>query len=346
MIASADGQLGTVFRLYREWKISGDNQFLEKCYPNMKKVMDYSIQTWDLDGDYVLDAAQHVTYDTELYGMNSMVSSIFYAALLAAAEMADAMGEKELAENYRINAKRGAQKLDAETFNGEYYVQRIDDINAYRYQYGDGCLSDQLLGQYLAFEGGLGYILPENHVKSAMEAVYRYNFMEKASDHPHVQRAFIVNDEKGLTPCTWPKGGRPKIPFIYFGEVWTGIEYEVAALMIRIGMIEEGLSIVKAVRDRQDGIKRNPWSDSESGFYYVRAMSSYAVFNALNGFRVDNVNNKMYFSPQINKEDYKSFWCNGRAWGTISQVKRMDGTYEQRVDVLYGSIDDVHVIFN
>lgn len=346
MIASADGQLGTIFRLYREWKISGDNQFLEKCYPNMKKALAYSIQTWDLDGDYVLDAPQHVTYDTELYGMNSMVSSVFYAALLAAAEMADAMGEKKLAEEYRINARKGSEKLDEKTFNGEYYVQVMQDVNTFRYQYGDGCLSDQLLGQYLAFEGGLGYILPEDHVKSAIKSVYQYNFMDQASDHPHVQRAFIVNDEKGLTPCTWPKGGRPKIPFIYFGEIWTGIEYEAAALLIRTGLIEEGLSVVKAVRDRQDGVKRNPWSDSESGFYYIRAMSSYALLNALNGFRVDNVKNKMYFSPQINRDHYKSFWCNGKAWGTIAQTKQEDGTYAQKVDVLYGSLDDTEVIFN
>lgn len=346
MIASADGQLGTIIRLYREWKISGNEEILNRCYEGMIRALEYSISTWDQDGDGVPETAQHVTYDTELYGMNSMVATVFFGALFAAAEMADAVGEHEKAEQYKNYAEKGIKKLDSETFNGEYYEQKVEDVNAYRYQYGAGCLSDQLLGQYFAFETGLGHLMPPEHIKSAIYAVYRYNFIHKASDFPHVQRAFIVNDESGLTPCTWPKGGRPQIPFIYFGEIWTGIEYEVAALLIRVGYVKEGLEIVETVRNRQDGIRRNPWSENESGFYYIRSMASYAVLNALNGFEVDNVKKVMKFSPQTESNYYKAFWSSGKAWGTYTRRKKEDGTIENKVDVLYGSLDDMQIVYS
>ena len=59
-------------------------------------------------------------------------------------------------------------------------------------------------------------------------------------------RAFAGDKDKGLLICTWPKGGRPPAVMLYSDEVWTGIEYQVAAHMIYEGMIEEGLAIVRA----------------------------------------------------------------------------------------------------
>ena len=342
MLPSADGQLGAVVRLYREWRLSGDNRLIEDCWDGVVRSMEYAIRTWDTDGDFVPDSAQHVTYDTELYGMTSMVSTLFFAALIAAAEMAEYMGDQERARRYRDGAEKGAKLMDEKCWNGEYYIQLIDDVDKYRYQYGKGCLSDQLLGQFLAQEAGLGYVLPKNHVKKAAESIFRYNFIERASDFGHVQRAYIFNDEMGLTPCTWPLGERPRFPFIYFGEVWTGIEYEVAALLIREDLLEEGLTIVKAVRDRQDGYRRNPWSENESGYYYTRAMASYSILNALSGFSCDQRKNQMSFQPKLNQDNFRCFWCNGKSWGIFSQ-KKEKGEIRQELQVLYGE-KDVSVI--
>lgn len=153
---------------------------------------------------------------------------------------------------------------------------------------------------------------------------------------------YIFNDEMGLTPCTWPLGERPRFPFIYFGEVWTGIEYEVAALLIREDLLEEGLTIVKAVRDRQDGYRRNPWSENESGYYYTRAMASYSILNALSGFSCDQRKNQMSFQPKLNQDNFRCFWCNGKSWGIFSQ-KKEKGEIRQELQVLYGE-KDVSVI--
>src|SRR5690606_10409867 len=155
-----------------------------------------------------------------------------------------------------------------------------------------------------------------------------------------VQRGYIFNDEAGLLLASWPYGGRPKHPFVYSDEVWTGIEYQVAAHLIYEGFIDEGLTLVKAVRDRQDGYRRSPWNDIECGHHYARSLSSWALLTALSGFQCDMVKGEISFSPVLKTDDFQSFWSTGTAWGTFTQKKNAStGELEQSIDVLGGKKD-------
>jgi non-lysosomal glucosylceramidase len=344
---AADGQLGCLIRLYREWKLSGDTDFLASVWHNAKKTLDFAFTYWDKDGDYVLDSQQHNTYDIEFYGPNSLVNSLFFGALKAGAEMALAMGDMESANKYKEVFEAGSARMDGLLWGGEYYIQAIEDVDNYKYQYGKGCLSDQLLGQLNSHVAGLGYILLEEHVKKAVSSIFKYNFLTDFTNHTNMQRTYTLNDEKGLILCSWPNGGRPKFPFVYSDEVWTGIEYHVAAHLIYEGFIDEGLTIVKAVRDRHDGVRRNPWNEVECGHHYVRAMASWGLIIALSGFKYDLVNGVIEFNPVINKEDYSCFFSCGKAWGVFRQKLKEDGSdYEYEVNVMYGSLDDVKVRAN
>lgn len=344
MLPAADGQLGAIIRLYREWKISGNTEFLKSLWPKARKALDFAFSYWDSDGDFVLDAQQHNTYDIEFYGPNPLTNSLFYAALKAGAEMAKSMKDIECALRYQNALKEGSRKMDELLWQGEYYIQKLDDINQYSYQHGRGCLSDQLLGQMLAHVTGLGYILPKNHVRKALLSIYKYNFRASFSEHHNVQRTYVLNDEKGLLLCSWPKGGRPKFPFIYCDEVWTGIEYQVAAHLIYEGFIEEGLTIVKATRERHDGYRRNPWNEVECGHHYARSMSSWALLLALSGFRFDMVEGTISFRPVINKDNFSTFWSTGKAWGIYTQKKNpKTGRKECNVEVLYGNLQNIRV---
>lgn len=341
---AADGQLGCIIRLYRDWKLCGSNEFLASVWVNAKKALDFAFTYWDSDGDFILDSQQHNTYDIEFYGPNNLVNSMFYGALKAGAEMAKAMGDKESEEKYREAFSAGSEKMDRMLWNGEYYIQVIDDVNKYKYQYGRGCLSDQLLGQMTSHLAGLGYVLPEEHVKKAVHSIFKYNFFEDFSSHHNVQRTYVLNDEKGLVLCSWPKGGRPKFPFVYSDEVWTGIEYQVAAHLIYEGFIGEGLSIVKAVRDRHDGYRRNPWNEVECGHHYARAMSSWAVFIALCGFKFDLVEGVIEFNPMMNRENFSCFFSCEKAWGIFEQkLNTNSGKLEYHVNVIFGSLEGITV---
>ncbi len=335
--------MGTIVRLYREWRLTGDEQFLRELWPAASKALDFAFDYWDSDKDFVLDSQQHNTYDIEFYGPNSLCNSMFFAALKAGAEMAEHVGDAERATRYRHALEAGSAKMDELLWDGSYYVQRIDDVDAMRYQYGKGCLADQLLGQYMAHVVGLGHILPKQHVKKAIKAVFQNNFRDSLVKHDSVQRTYALNDEMGLLLCTWPKGGRPGIPFPYADEVWTGIEYQVAAHLIYEGLVDEGLTIVKACRDRHDGIRRNPWNEVECGHHYARSMASWSVLTALSGFQFDMVNGTMRFDPVINKSNFQCLWSTGRAWGTYTQKATKKGKMEKKVYVLYGSLEGVKV---
>ena len=339
---ATDGQLGTVVRLYRDWKISGDDSFLKEVWPKAKLALEYAFTFWDADADGVMECEQHNTYDIEFYGMTSMLNSIFYAALRAAEEISIYLNDNDSAEKYAKLRTAGAKKLDSLTFNGEYYEQLLNDVNEYKYQYGKGCLSDQLLGQYQAHASGLGYIMDENHVKSALLSVYKYNFIEDFSDHINLQRTYALNRNSGLVMCSWPNGGRPDIPFVYSDEVWTGIEYQVAAHLIYEGYVDEGLKIVEACRSRHDGVERSPWNEVECGHHYARSLASYAVLLALTGFRCDAVNKTLSFKPAISQDKFEGFFCCADGWGIYRQVGTGDAVTGE-IQTLYGDLSGYKV---
>ncbi|XID93909.1 GH116 family glycosyl-hydrolase [Paenibacillaceae bacterium WGS1546] len=342
MIPACDGQLGSVVRLFREWKLSGDDSFLQEIWDKAVLALDYAMTEWDTDGDCVLDGKMHVTYDIEFYGPNAMTNSIFLAALKAGAEMAEAMGDPTRAAKYRTAFEAGAARMDQLLWNGEYYIQKLDDVDEYRYQYGEGCLSDQLLGQFMAHTAGLGYVLPKEHVKTALKSIYEYNFKNRLDEVESVQRTYALNDESGLTLCSWPRGARPRFPFAYCDEVWTGVEYQVAVNMIYEGLMDEALSIVKSVRDRYDGYRRNPWSEIEAGHHYIRAMASWGLINAISGFECDLAKGTMSFEPKLSPQHFRTFWINGKAWGTYEQrIDPQTGEVKTDLAVLYGSLDGI-----
>ncbi len=334
--AAADGQMGTLVKLYREWQLSGDLEMVRRHWPRAKKALEFAWTQWDADRDGVMEGIQHNTYDIEFRGANPMMGAIYLTALVCAAEMARAVGDADAA-SYEDLYRRGSAALDSETWNGEFYVQAYERAQEEKYQVGAGCLSDQLLGQWMAHVVGKGYVLPEEHVKSAIRAVYGHNFKETFASHANPQRIFALGDEGGLLLCSWPRGQRPLLPFVYSDEVWTGIEYQVAAHLIYEGYVEEGFRIVRAVRNRYDGERRNPWNEVECGNHYARALASWSLLLALSGFRYSAPQKLLGFEPRFDGEKFVSFWSVGEpGWGWYEQ-ERGASSFTASLTVLHGT---------
>jgi uncharacterized protein (DUF608 family) len=339
--AAADGQMGTILRLYREWQLSADRDFLAEVYPQAKRAMEHAFVYWDADRDGVIEGEQHTTYDIELYGPNTMVGTLYLGALRAMAEMARALDDVEGARRYGALARRGRAGYER-LWNGGYFAQQVPDAGAIvppptsganenqpalrgvsggdvKHQVGPGCLSDQLLGQWLATQMGLGYLLDPGMVRGALAAVFRNNFRSSFRERVSSDRVYARGRDRGLVVCSWPRGGRPRSPLLYSDETWAGVEYQVAAHLLFEGYAEEALAVVKAARDRHDGERGNPWDDEEAGHHYARSMSSWSLLLAASGFSYAAPLRRIGFAPRFRPHDFSTFFSTGHGWGVFTQ---------------------------
>lgn len=313
---AVDGQLGTLLRLHREWRFAGDDDFLRELWPAASRTLDYAIREWDRDGDGLLDGEMHNTYDIEFHGAEPLANGIYLAALRAGARMAGHLGETERANAWNARAGHVAAAMDEILWNGEYYRQVIDDPDAHRYQYGDGVLSDQLMGQFHAFVNGLGYVLPKAHVDSALVAIATHNHRDDLSAHESTQRVYALNDEGGLLLASWPRGGRPAIPFVYSDEVWTGVEHQVAASLLFAGRTDDALRIERSLRARYDGTHRSPWNEIECGNHYARSLASWALLLGASGAQWDAPTGVLAFDP-ADRSPQNLLFTTGTGWGRV-----------------------------
>jgi uncharacterized protein (DUF608 family) len=323
---AADGQCGTILKAYREHLTSADNKFLTQHYPRIKKALQFLIQH-DGNGDGIIEDAQPNTYDIDFFGANTFVGSLYLAALRAGEEMAKEQNDTSFADQCRAIYTSGREATMKRLWNGEYFIQEVDESKYKKYQYGPGCLADQLFGQGWAHQVGLGHIYPAEKVLKGLQSVWKYNWAPDVANQNKrwpPQRPFALPGEGGLFTCTWPIGGRENEPVLYRDEVWTGIEYQVAGHMIWEGMVEEGLSICRAVHERYHPSKRNPYNEVECSDHYSRAMASWGVLTALSGFEYHGPDGRIGFAPRLTPENFRSVFTTAEGWGTYSQTKQGD----------------------
>lgn len=325
-VAAADGQMGSIMRFYREWKLSGDHNWLKKYWPKVKAAMNYAWLpgSWDANEDGVEEGRQHNTMDVDYFGPNPQMQFWYFGALKASAEMAKAMGDDAFAEKCLLVWKKGSVWVDANLFNGSYYEHKITDPKTFAFlnmndpkteippfQLGNGCLVDQLAGQYMAHVVGLGYLGDKQHIQTTLQTIMKNNYVPRFDNVFNNMRSYVMDKESGLIMASWPKG-RLKVPFPYFAESMSGFEYTAAIGMLYEGQTANGLKCIQSIRDRFDGEKRNPFDEPECGHHYARAMASWSAVLALSGFQYSGIDKKMTFTNKPGTY----FWSNGYEWGT------------------------------
>jgi uncharacterized protein (DUF608 family) len=356
--AAADGQLGGIMKIHREWRISGDTGWLRSLWPKVKRSLDYCIETWDPRHHGLVEEPHHNTFDIEFWGPDGMCASFYLGALQAAVAMGRALNDET--PLYAELLARGKAGAESALFNGEYFIQKVQwkglraqypmDLQSNaghyspealalfekegpKYQYGAGCLADGVLGAWLELVCGVGQTLDPAKVTSHLRSVYKYNLKHDLSGWSNPQRpGYALGAEGGLLICTWPTGGEPSLPFVYSNEVWTGVEYESASHMMRMGLVREGLEVVRVCRARYDGRVRNPFDEYECGHWYARAMSSYALLYGLSGARYDAVEKILYLEPRL-AGDFRCFLSTATGYGTVG-VKHGQPFYEPKSGAL------------
>lgn len=328
-------------------------------YPFVKRSMDYCIKTWDPREVGAIEEPHHNTYDIEFWGPDGMITSFYAGALQAISLMGKSLGED--VSRYETLMMKSKSYMEEKLYDGEYFIQDIrwKDLNAPdptksqafqtsyspealkileaegpKYQYGKGCLSDGILGSWISLVCGMPEVIDKEKVKSHLLSVHKYNLKTDLRNHANPQRpTYALGNEGGLLLCSWPKGGKLQLPFVYSDEVWTGIEYQVAAHLMFEGEVEKGLEIVRTCRKRYDGRIRNPFNEYECGAWYARAMASYALLEGLTGIRYDAINKTLYIDSRIG-DDFTSFLSTNTGFGNV-------GLKNGRpfINIKYGTID-------
>lgn len=329
--AAADGQMGCIMKIYRDWRLNGDDEALRRLWPAVRRAMEFCwiAGGWDGDRDGVMEGAQHNTMDVEYYGPNPQMGFWYVGALRAAQKMAERVGDREFAGLCRELAEKGSRWMDEHLFNGEYYIHEVrppgdaskvapsllvgmgsKDLANPDFQLASGCLVDQLVGQYMARICGLGHLADAAKIRTTLKSILKYNYRETLADHFNAMRSYALENERALLMAAYPKE-RPAKPFPYFSEVMTGFEYTAAVGMIQEGMVEEGLTAIKNIRDRYDGRKRSPFDEAECGHHYARAMASWAAVLALTGFQYDASARTLTIAAKAGRH----FWSTGAGYG-------------------------------
>lgn len=326
-----DGQAGTIIRTFREHSICPDSTWLKKIWPRVKTSIQRLMKE-DRNGDGVLDTWQYNTLDDAWAGEISWISSLYAAALRCGAEMAKDMGDTAFATELETKVNQCAKSIPDKLFNGEFFTMKRDPAQPQALGYGPGCHIDQVFGDSLLHQVGLTPILPKDKVRSALKALHKYNFAPDAGGYRNSMQAvlrggrwYAMPGEPGLIMTTFPKGGaeaskgkgHPDWIVGYFNECMNGFEYQAAAHMIAEGMVDEGLTVVRALHDRYSPSKRNPYNEIECSDHYARSMASYGAFLTMCGFAYHGPHAHLGFAPKLSGP-FKVPFLTGEAWGTFA----------------------------
>lgn len=346
-IPAIDSQTGAILRALREHQMSADDGFLRRNWRNIKLATEWLIAK-DGDGDGIIAGNQHNTLDTDWFGPVAWLSGLYQAALMAAAAMADIVGDSAFAEQCREILAIGQKAIVKQLFDGDYFINKPDPARLDAINSGTGCHIDQVFGQSWAFQVGLPRVLPEQETLLALKSLWRYNFTPDVGPYRDVYkpgRWYAMAGEAGLLMCTFPrsdwdyaqaKGKGPDWAAGYFNECMNGFEYQVASHMLWEGMLLEGLAVTRAVHDRYHPARRNPFNEVECGDHYARSMASYGVFLAACGYRHSGPDGFLSFAPKTTPDNFRSPFTTAQAWGTFSQERGVSD--RAKLEIKFGQL--------
>ncbi len=356
-----DGHFGTILSVYREHLLSENNDYLKSAWLSTRKAMDYAIERFDKDRDGMMTGSYHNTLDCNVSGTSPWIGSLYIAALKACEKMATLMGQTDLAAGYHKLANTSIQTQNTELWDDSlgYYIEKTENLPDTKVM-AKAVSIDMFLGQWWANQLDLGHIYPINRTRAGLSQIFTTNrYTDTGTGYKPAFRDFLGTGDTGWQMFVH-KGEEPKNTILYFNEVMSGFEYSAAATMMQHGMIEEGMNIVQAISNRYDGRHRgkgevhmasnstvfgtgSPFGEDECGDYYARAMSSWSVLLAAQGFIYDGPRQTIGFQPVWQPEDHASFFSGAKGWGLFTQ-SRKSAVQQVAIDLKFGTLDVKTVI--
>lgn len=276
-----------VLLVYRDFLLTGakDTAFLAECWPAIVAALG-RLKTFDLDRDGIPEnsGAPDQTFDDwRLQGVSAYCGGLWIAALEAAIAIAKILGETltpslpeipETIATYQSWLAQARPVYQQKLWNGKFY--RLDSNSG-----SEVVMADQLCGQFYARLLGLPDVVPTECAESALAMVYEACFLN------------FEAGKFGVANGLMPDGSPEKPDATHPLEVWTGINFGLAAFLVQMGKSTEALALTEVVVGQiyDNGLQfRTPEAITAVGTFracmYLRAMAIWGIYGALTGFQV------------------------------------------------------------
>jgi non-lysosomal glucosylceramidase len=286
---------------------TGDEAFLREMWPSVQRALDYALRERDSDGDGIPDAGGvNTSYDNlAMYGAAAYVGSVWLSALLHALAAARRLGDEAAVSTYSALLERAREQFERKLWNGNYY--RLYSAGD---QQDEGCLTDQLIGQWCGHLIGLENIVAQDRIGQVIEHILAQSF----------------DPEIGIRNCTYPGS--------YFHEVaedcwwdqgntsWSGVSLAFAGLLLYQGRTEAAEQVIRAVDQyhRRSGVY---FDHPEWGGHYLRPLSAWSILNGALGLSIHA--GRYRFAPALQGDRLKLFFATPHGTAHYQQ-DRQGGT--------------------
>lgn len=291
-----------VMLVLRDFFWTNDRNYLQEMYPSLKKAINYILTCRSFDHNQIpIMRGIESSYDNfPMYGYAAYIVSQWLCAMRCAAEAAELMSDHEAQVQYRAILSRATESMDQKLWNGRYYrLYNDSDKSGGKGSESEACLTDQMVGQWMAYAAGVERLLPKGHIETALRNILQENY----------SAGF------GLKNCSWQvtKYWHDMGPNIWDDQAntcWSGVELAFASFLLYSGFYDEALNVVRTVNDRyrKNGLY---WTHQEFGGHYFRPMSSWAILNGLLGFSIHC--GTLRIDPRLPKQSFKLFFATPTA---------------------------------
>ncbi len=314
-----DMNMQFVLMVLRDYLFTGDREYLEDLWKNVKDAMD-SIESLDKDFDGLPDYdTKRNTYDAwNFSGTPTYICVLWLSALKAAAIIAEKLQDKEREEKWLSLLEKGKASLEEKLFNGEYYNLWCNEN-----QTDESLMTDQLDGEWFLRMMGLEGNIPDERVRSVLEVIFEKNF----------------NEESGLINASCAENKTTSL-FTYKNcqaeAMWTGIGYVFAALCLNVGLRDTADTEVLSIHNNQMRFGYF-WDHWECGHHYTRPMSSWSTLNASLGLYVNAEEKTIRLKPISKNITLPLCLCD-----ILATVTFKDGKCS--INCIKGSLDGWNVV--
>lgn len=158
-------------------------------------------------------------------GPSSYCGSLFLASLHVMSTMASILGLDDDAKKYSEILEKGKKSFEEKLWNGQYY--NFDTSGS------KNIMSDQLCGHwYLRTSGFTHEVFNKENVRHALKSIYENNVLKFCDGQMGAVNGFSVENNAADGSIMQAE------------EIWIGVVYGLASMMIYEDMEEEGMKTV------------------------------------------------------------------------------------------------------